>query len=139
MLVLRYVHRINIHPTAIVCREAVLEGNVRIGAGTVVHPFAIIKASNGPILIGENNIIEERSLIENIIDISLLPCLCRLWVQLLCFYFFSGLFCFEVIRMRRIVFATWIFAEKSYKWDLKRIVSNVTSQKDCQYVYNEFD
>ncbi|VDM61386.1 unnamed protein product [Angiostrongylus costaricensis] len=57
---------IEIHPTAIVCREATLEGDIRIGAGTVVHPFAVIKATNAPIIIGENNIIEERSLIENI-------------------------------------------------------------------------
>ncbi|ETN78188.1 bacterial transferase hexapeptide repeat protein [Necator americanus] len=56
---------VEIHPTAIVCREATLEGCVSIGAGTVVHPFAIIKATNGPIIIGENNIIEDRSLIEN--------------------------------------------------------------------------
>uniref|UniRef100_A0A0K0DA73 Dynactin subunit 6 n=1 Tax=Angiostrongylus cantonensis TaxID=6313 RepID=A0A0K0DA73_ANGCA len=60
--------RIEIHPTAIVCREATLEGNVRIGPGTVVHPFAVIKATNAPIIIGENNIIEERSLIENILE-----------------------------------------------------------------------
>ncbi|KHJ84040.1 bacterial transferase hexapeptide repeat protein [Oesophagostomum dentatum] len=59
---------IEIHPTAIVCREATLEGCVSIGAGTVVHPFAIIKATNGPIIIGENNIIEERSLIENLLE-----------------------------------------------------------------------
>ncbi|VDN34092.1 unnamed protein product, partial [Cylicostephanus goldi] len=56
---------VEIHPTAIVCREATLEGAVSIGAGTVVHPFAVIKATNGPIIIGENNIIEDRSLIEN--------------------------------------------------------------------------
>lgn len=59
---------IEIHPTAIVCREATLEGSIRVGAGTVVHPFAVIKATNGPITIGENNIIEERCLIENILE-----------------------------------------------------------------------
>ncbi|KIH45231.1 bacterial transferase hexapeptide repeat protein [Ancylostoma duodenale] len=59
---------VEIHPTAIVCREATLEGCVSIGAGTVVHPFAIIRATNGPIIIGENNIIEDRSLIENILE-----------------------------------------------------------------------
>ncbi|PIO71996.1 bacterial transferase hexapeptide repeat protein [Teladorsagia circumcincta] len=59
---------IEIHPTAIVCREATLEGCVRIGAGTVVHPFAVIKATNGPIVIGENNIIEDRCLIENVLE-----------------------------------------------------------------------
>ncbi|CAJ0595406.1 unnamed protein product [Cylicocyclus nassatus] len=59
---------VEIHPTAIVCREATLEGCVSIGAGTVVHPFAVIKATNGPIIIGENNIIEDRSLIENILE-----------------------------------------------------------------------
>ncbi|RCN41087.1 bacterial transferase hexapeptide repeat protein [Ancylostoma caninum] len=62
------ISSVEIHPTAIVCREATLEGCVSIGAGTVVHPFAIIRATNGPIIIGENNIIEDRSLIENILE-----------------------------------------------------------------------
>ena len=34
---------------------------VTIGAGTVVHPEAVIDASAGPIVIGGNNIIEEQA------------------------------------------------------------------------------
>ncbi|WKX87896.1 hypothetical protein Q1695_007927 [Nippostrongylus brasiliensis] len=68
MVEMAYPEGVEIHPTAIVCREALLEGSIRVGAGTVVHPFAIIKATNGPIIIGENNIIEDRCLIENILN-----------------------------------------------------------------------
>merc|ERR1712037_965300 len=44
---------------AIVCSEAIITGEVTIGGGTIVHPKARIEARAGPIIIGENNIIEE--------------------------------------------------------------------------------
>eukprot|EP01147_Barroeca_monosierra_P001629 gene1629-4764_t len=50
---------------AVVCRGAVLEGPVRIGPGTVVHPTARIIAKGGKIVIGRNNIIEEQVIIQN--------------------------------------------------------------------------
>ncbi|VDN25426.1 unnamed protein product [Gongylonema pulchrum] len=34
--------------------------------GTVIHPTAVIRASSGPIIIGENNNIEETAVIENL-------------------------------------------------------------------------
>jgi dynactin-6 len=40
-------------------------GNVTIGTGTVVHPKAKIIAEAGPIIIGENNLIEEQVVIIN--------------------------------------------------------------------------
>ena len=42
------------------CAEARITGKVTIGAGTVVHPEAVIDATAGPIVIGGNNIIEEQ-------------------------------------------------------------------------------
>nr|CAG4643614.1 EOG090X0I48 [Ilyocryptus agilis] len=51
---------------AIVCCECELEGDVIIGSRTVIHPRARIIASAGPIIIGENNIIEEQVQILNI-------------------------------------------------------------------------
>lgn len=52
---------------AIVCSEAVVEGNVIIGAGCVVHPKAIIKCEEGAgrIVIGSDNIFEENCCIVN--------------------------------------------------------------------------
>jgi len=48
-----------------VCQETEIVGEVIIGAGTVVHPKASIIAEGGPIIIGENNIIEEHVIIRN--------------------------------------------------------------------------
>ena len=45
---------------SLVCTTATLEGDVTIGARTVVHPLSRILARSGPIFIGEENIIEER-------------------------------------------------------------------------------
>ncbi|KAJ8687264.1 hypothetical protein QAD02_023058 [Eretmocerus hayati] len=50
---------------AIVCEEAVIKGDVTIGARTVVHPRASIIAEAGPIIIGEGNIVEEMAVIAN--------------------------------------------------------------------------
>lgn len=45
---------------AIVCEEkSNLKGDITISCGTVVHPSATIIAESGPIIIGENCIIEE--------------------------------------------------------------------------------
>eukprot|EP00730_Choanoeca_flexa_P019892 TRINITY_DN9731_c0_g3_i2.p1 TRINITY_DN9731_c0_g3~~TRINITY_DN9731_c0_g3_i2.p1 ORF type:complete len:163 (+),score=37.78 TRINITY_DN9731_c0_g3_i2:64-552(+) len=55
----------SIDPSALVCRGAVLEGEVTVGAGTVIHPTARIVATKGPIIIGENNMIEEQAVVEN--------------------------------------------------------------------------
>jgi len=51
---------------SIVCQETEIVGEVIIGAGTVVHPKASIIAEGGPIIIGENNIIEEHVIIRNL-------------------------------------------------------------------------
>jgi dynactin-6 len=48
-----------------VCQEAELIGDITIEEGTVVHPKARILAKGGPIIIGQNNIIEEQVVIEN--------------------------------------------------------------------------
>nr|CAG4636650.1 EOG090X0I48 [Eubosmina coregoni]SVE70168.1 EOG090X0I48 [Eubosmina coregoni] len=50
---------------AIVCSECDLQGDITIGTRTVIHPRARIIASSGPIIIGENNIIEEQVQIIN--------------------------------------------------------------------------
>ena len=48
------------------CEETTLLGDITIGAKTVIHPTALIDASNGPIIIGESNLIEERVDIINV-------------------------------------------------------------------------
>ncbi|RWS05465.1 hypothetical protein B4U79_09718 [Dinothrombium tinctorium] len=51
---------------AIVCAEhTVIEGDVKIGCKTIVHPTVKIIAKNGPIVIGDFNLIEEYSTIIN--------------------------------------------------------------------------
>ena len=57
--------KIRITPGAVVCQEAELKGEVTIAAKTVVHPKARIIAEQGPIVIGESNLIEEQALIIN--------------------------------------------------------------------------
>jgi carbonic anhydrase/acetyltransferase-like protein (isoleucine patch superfamily) len=67
-----------IHPSVVYSQNTVyMKGKVKIGKGTssfsfkrthlgcIIHPAASIIAENGPIIIGEYNIIEERSLITN--------------------------------------------------------------------------
>ncbi|TRY76270.1 hypothetical protein TCAL_12005 [Tigriopus californicus] len=56
---------VSISPGAVVCKESILVGEITIGARTVVHPKAVIKALAGPILIGENNLIEDQARIVN--------------------------------------------------------------------------
>ncbi|KAI9664616.1 MAG: hypothetical protein M1821_006062 [Bathelium mastoideum] len=54
-----------IHPSAIVADKAVLTGShhIKIGANTVIHPFARIISSTGPVTIGENVIVNERAVV----------------------------------------------------------------------------
>lgn len=53
-------------PSTIICREkTVILGDVTIGPESVVHPTTCIIARNGPIVIGSNNLIEERVIITN--------------------------------------------------------------------------
>ncbi len=59
---------LNIAPGAIVCNESQLVGDISIGTRSVVHPKAQIIAEAGPIIIGENNLIEERAKIINAKD-----------------------------------------------------------------------
>ncbi|KAJ2162009.1 hypothetical protein GGF46_001001 [Coemansia sp. RSA 552] len=57
--------RLHLAPRALVCKNTIIEGDVQIGNGTVVHVGASIIAKNGPIIIGSNNIISERAAIVN--------------------------------------------------------------------------
>lgn len=53
-------------PSTIICREkTVILGDVTIGSDCVIHPTVNIVAKNGPIIIGNNNLIEERVSIVN--------------------------------------------------------------------------
>lgn len=45
--------------------EAKLSGDIRVGAGCVIHPKALLLAEGGPILLGRDNIVEEQSIIIN--------------------------------------------------------------------------
>lgn len=55
------IDRLKIYPKAVVCcdDEAELIGEITISSGCVIHPNAIIHAKSGPIIIGENCLIEE--------------------------------------------------------------------------------
>lgn len=48
-------------PSTLICREkTVILGDVTLGADCIIHPTTHIIARNGPIIIGCNNLIEER-------------------------------------------------------------------------------
>jgi len=51
--------------SSVVCVEAVIIGNVQIGERSVIHPKAQIIAEKGPIVIGNDNLIEEGVIIKN--------------------------------------------------------------------------
>ncbi|VDP17544.1 unnamed protein product [Soboliphyme baturini] len=57
--------RVKVGNNCVVCAEAILIGNITIGDGTTIHPRAQIIAEAGPIIIGENNLIEENACIVN--------------------------------------------------------------------------
>ncbi|CAK5075154.1 unnamed protein product [Meloidogyne enterolobii] len=59
--------KVEIHPEAVVVAKAILRGgNIVIGAGTVIHPQALIDAGEGKIIFGSNNIVEETAIIQNL-------------------------------------------------------------------------
>lgn len=64
---------VKIAPGAVVCDECELQGDITIGTRTVIHPKARILAEDGPIIIGENNIIEELVCITNKASESVSP------------------------------------------------------------------
>lgn len=53
-------NNVKIASGAIVCEESKLRGDITIGANTIIHPCAIINAESGPIIIGDNCLIEEQ-------------------------------------------------------------------------------
>ena len=55
--------RPQIHPDAYIHPEAVLIGEVRIGPGSSVWPNAVIRADNGPIVIGARTSIQDGAVI----------------------------------------------------------------------------
>lgn len=57
----------NVNESAVVCNDIQYEGShgITIGAGTVIHPRAVLRALNGPINVGSDNLIEEFVVIEN--------------------------------------------------------------------------
>ena len=55
--------RPRIHPDAYIHPEAVLIGDVRIGPGSSVWPSAVIRADNGPIIIGARTSIQDGAVI----------------------------------------------------------------------------
>ena len=60
------ISRLKISAGAMVAKSARLSGKISLGEGTVVHPFAVIRADRAPIHLGHNNIVEEGALIENV-------------------------------------------------------------------------
>ncbi|XP_075150212.1 dynactin subunit 6 [Haematobia irritans] len=50
---------IKIMNRSIVCEESILRGDITISQGCVIHPSASILAEAGPIILGENCIVEE--------------------------------------------------------------------------------
>nr|CAD2175929.1 unnamed protein product [Meloidogyne enterolobii] len=59
--------KVEINPEAVVVAKAILRGgNIVIGAGTIIHPQALIDAGEGKIIFGSNNIVEETAIIQNL-------------------------------------------------------------------------
>ncbi|XP_063222356.1 dynactin subunit 6 isoform X2 [Bacillus rossius redtenbacheri] len=58
-------NNVKIFPGALVSKETELLGDITVGSMTIVHPSVRIIAEAGPIVIGENNIIEEKVCIIN--------------------------------------------------------------------------
>ncbi|XP_017097624.1 dynactin subunit 6 [Drosophila bipectinata] len=51
--------KVKVMPKAVVCEESKLHGDITFSSGCVVHPSATVIAEAGPIIIGENCIVEE--------------------------------------------------------------------------------
>mmetsp|Transcript_54377 Transcript_54377/g.124740 ORF Transcript_54377/g.124740 Transcript_54377/m.124740 type:complete len:158 (-) Transcript_54377:131-604(-) len=49
-----------VHKEAVVCSGAVLQGDVTVGDGSIIHPLAELRANGGAIVIGANCVVEER-------------------------------------------------------------------------------
>jgi dynactin-6 len=64
---------IRIGAGSLVCQEANLSGDVTIGKNCVIHPKCMILAEAGPIVIGDDNIVEEQAIILNSFDVSQSP------------------------------------------------------------------
>ena len=62
--------KLKIGAGSVVCQEAEIKGEVTIGSRTVIHPKARIIAEAGPIIIGDNNLIEEQATIVNPVSID---------------------------------------------------------------------
>lgn len=62
---------LKIFPKALVCEESNIKGDVTVSAGCVIHPHCNINAENGPIIFGENCIVEEYVTITNSIGQAL--------------------------------------------------------------------
>lgn len=56
---------IKAHPSAIIAADAVLIGDINIGANCIIHPRASILATAGPIELGDECSIEELVVIEH--------------------------------------------------------------------------
>eukprot|EP01063_Lacrimia_lanifica_P018201 TRINITY_DN25138_c0_g1_i1.p2 TRINITY_DN25138_c0_g1~~TRINITY_DN25138_c0_g1_i1.p2 ORF type:complete len:200 (+),score=68.33 TRINITY_DN25138_c0_g1_i1:92-601(+) len=50
---------------SVIVSSAQVEGEVTLGEDNVVQPLALIKAVNGPVVIGTGNVFEERCVIKN--------------------------------------------------------------------------
>ena len=60
------IFSVQIAPGALVCEDRVeLVGDITIGSRTLIHPSVKIIAQGGPIFIGDNNLIEEQTVIIN--------------------------------------------------------------------------
>jgi len=53
------------YENVLTCPPCFIKGEVIFGKNCIVHPSASIIADNGPIIIGDYNIFEERTLIHN--------------------------------------------------------------------------
>ncbi|UGQ13856.1 gamma carbonic anhydrase family protein [Yinghuangia sp. ASG 101] len=52
-----------VHPDAYVHPDAVVIGNVEIGAGSTIWPSAVLRGDNGPIVVGERTSIQDGSVL----------------------------------------------------------------------------
>ena len=58
--------KLTLHESSQVMEKAIVQGEITVGNSTVIQPYASILATNGPIIIGEKNIIEEFVTVENL-------------------------------------------------------------------------
>lgn len=58
----------SIHPDAYIHPDAVIIGNVRIGAGSSVWPGAVVRGDEGAIVIGERTSIQDNSVLHTTVE-----------------------------------------------------------------------